>query len=419
MKNNYFFKRTLAVVLLLMASSLIWAYDFEVDGIYYNVNEDGKSVEVTWYSLTLIEKRYSGDIVIPSTVTYEGETYSVTNIGSSAFASCPLTSVKIPNSVTSIGDWAFWNCSSLASVEIPNSVTSIGRGAFYGCSALTSVEIPNSVTGIEYHTFYDCSSLTSVVIPNSVTSIGNWAFSGCTSLQEIYSNNSTPPNIYDETFDTGTEQNALLYVPVGSKADYEQTNHWKNFMNIVEIGCTTISEAEYTAYVTEFDVDFTQTEGLAAYKVTSASASYATLEEIDFAPIGTAVILNGKAGTYTLYEAENEVDEMADNIFMAGGNQVGDGSTIYALGNKAKGVGFYLVAEDVAVPADKGYLVINSTSEAKAFIPIGSGEATGIDTIAKESTETNIIYNLAGQRITEPTQSGIYIMNGKKVFINK
>ena len=96
----------------------------------------------------------------------------------------------IPNSVTSIGDYAFYKCSSLTSITIPNSVTSIGDGAFSGCSGLTSITIPNSVTTIDNYTFSSCSSLTSVSIPNSVTSIGTEAFYGCSRLSSITIPNS-------------------------------------------------------------------------------------------------------------------------------------------------------------------------------------------------------------------------------------
>jgi len=111
---------------------------------------------------------------------------SVTSIGSSAFEDCTsLTSVTIPDSVTSIGDDAFYNCTSLTSVTIPDSVTSIGCSAFYNCESLTSVTIPDSVTSISSSTFASCTSLTSVTIPNSVTSIGGGAFCGCTSLTSV------------------------------------------------------------------------------------------------------------------------------------------------------------------------------------------------------------------------------------------
>ena len=111
---------------------------------------------------------------------------SVTSIGYNAFYNCSgLTSVTIPNSVTTIGYGVFAGCSSLTSVTIPNSVTSIGYGAFSGCSGLTSVTIPNSVTSIGNYAFQSCSGLTSVTIPNSVTSIGDGAFRGCSGLTSV------------------------------------------------------------------------------------------------------------------------------------------------------------------------------------------------------------------------------------------
>ena len=147
---------------------------------------------------------------------------SVTSIGGDAFYGCTsLTSVTIGNSVTSIGGNPFSGCKSLLSIEvsdnnknyssfdgilfnknkseliaypagktdseyaIPNSVTSIGSYAFYGCTSLTSVEIPDGVTSIDWHAFSNCTNLTSIIIPNSVTSVGSYAFEYCTSLTSI------------------------------------------------------------------------------------------------------------------------------------------------------------------------------------------------------------------------------------------
>ena len=184
---------------------------------------------------------------------------SVTSIGNSAFYGCTgLTSVEIPNSVTSIGDWAFGGCSGLTSVEIPNSVTNIGEAAFQRCSnltsvtipnsvtsigfsvfsecsGLTSVEIPNSVTSIDKYAFMDCTSLTSVTIPNSVTSIGDWAFRGCSGLTTVIVEWEIPITINSNVFDSENYQNATLYVPKGSKDAYQSASAWQDFNNIVEI----------------------------------------------------------------------------------------------------------------------------------------------------------------------------------------
>ena len=113
-----------------------FAHDFEVNGIYYNKNADRTSVTVTYRgnSYYAYLNEYSGNVVIPSSVTYSGNTYAVTSIGKYAFSDCDgLTSITIPNAVTSIGDGAFYDCDGLTSITIPNSVTSIGGDAFYGC----------------------------------------------------------------------------------------------------------------------------------------------------------------------------------------------------------------------------------------------------------------------------------------------
>ena len=145
----------------------ICASDTQVNGIYYDFDKTTQTATVTYRgdSYDTYNKEYSGAVIIPSSVSYDGITYSVTTIGNEAFYKCSsLTSVTIPNSVTTIGEWAFYNCSGLTSVTIPNSVTSIGEFAFCKCSGLTSVTIPNSVTNIGNGAFYGCSSLTSVTI---------------------------------------------------------------------------------------------------------------------------------------------------------------------------------------------------------------------------------------------------------------
>ena len=110
----------------------------------------------------------------------------VTSIGDDAFCGCSgLTSITIQNGVTSIGNSAFYRCSSLKSITIPNGVTSIGDSAFLGCSSLTSITIPDGATSIGNLAFYDCSGLTSITIPDSVTSIGYVAFFGCSRLTSI------------------------------------------------------------------------------------------------------------------------------------------------------------------------------------------------------------------------------------------
>ena len=124
----------------------------------------------------------------------------MTTIGDCAFKECTsLTSITIPNSVTTIGGGAFKECTSLTSITIPNSVTTIGYEAFYGCKKLTSITIPNSVTTIGSYAFKECTSLTSITIPNSVAKIGEHAFEYCTYLNSIILSDSLK-EIKSETF---------------------------------------------------------------------------------------------------------------------------------------------------------------------------------------------------------------------------
>ena len=158
----------------------------------------------------------------------------VTTIGDYAFYNCyELSSVTIGNNVTSIGEYAFNNC-KLPSVTIPNSVTSIGNSAFYQCSKLTSVTIPNSVTSIGNSAFFYCISMTSVTIGNSVTSIGRYAFSNC-GLSSVTNYATTPQTIDSYVFDFVDISACTLNVPEGSVAAYQAANVWKDFGTIQAI----------------------------------------------------------------------------------------------------------------------------------------------------------------------------------------
>ena len=209
--------------------------DCQVNGISYNLDETTKTACVT----SNMGKPYYGSITIPSTFFYKGTKYTVNGIEGHAFSNCSdLTSITIPNSITTIGKSAFSGCSGLLSIDIPNSVTTIGDEAFNGCSSLTSITIGKSVTNIGINAFRSChgltsifivdgtqpvsfstnslipnpfvdcpieslylgrnisysdlnspfsgiTTLTSLTIGNSVSSIGSNAFSGCTGLTSI------------------------------------------------------------------------------------------------------------------------------------------------------------------------------------------------------------------------------------------
>ncbi len=247
MKHNYL--KHLFTALLLLCCSIANAHDFEVDGIFFNITDaTNKTVAVTYSGISydVVADEYIGSVVIPESVTYNNVTYNVTSIGDEAFCSCAnLTGITIPNSVSGIGDCAFWGA-GITSIEIPNSVTSIGDAAFKECPNLkliinfttiglssdhitfpckvasapngsregdflfnnvegvntlcayvgndSEISLPTDYKGESYiigtNAFLYDTTIASVTIPNSVTSIGEGAFGGCTGLTNISIPNS-------------------------------------------------------------------------------------------------------------------------------------------------------------------------------------------------------------------------------------
>lgn len=180
---------------------------------------------VTSLAKSVFEKCFGmQSVTIPSTVS---------SIGESAFSMCSsLTRVTIPAGVTSIANNTFEGCSSLANVTIPSTVTSIGGFSFQYCSSLTSVNIPEGVTNIGDLAFYSCTHLTGVNIPSTVTSIGTMVFNNCSNLASVYCSVETPLTINENVF---SNYNATLYVPASSLEAYQSADVWKDFSHFETI----------------------------------------------------------------------------------------------------------------------------------------------------------------------------------------
>lgn len=260
MKTRFF----LSTLLLLLCGTIATAQNFEVSGIYYNITDaTNRCVEVTYKGSSSYQyyDEYTGVVTIPSTVTYNGMTYTVTSIGRYAFEYCEkVTGIKIPDSVTKIKYYAFHRCKNLTSITIPqgvvsieegvfaecinlksiivdnnnsvydsrnncnaiietatntlvagckatvipNSIETIGNRAFIYCRSLKGITMPNSIKNIKPYAFYHCDSLTSITIPCNVNSIGSDVFSSCNMLDYvIVDKNNT-------TYDSRNDCNAII-----------------------------------------------------------------------------------------------------------------------------------------------------------------------------------------------------------------
>jgi hypothetical protein len=263
--------RTLLLTLALVSTATTaLAYDFVVKGIYYDINGDEATVTYKSKGYYNANGNYiddyindnSGDVVIPETVTYNGNTYTVTAVGNYAFynrnASIALTSISIPKTVNIIGLAAFINCEGLKNIIIPDSVTTIGNSAFTGCTGLKNVHIsetaisignnafstcvslnniviPNSVTTIGDGAFYQCTGATNLIIGESVTSIGQNAFWGCYSLISVNCLAEVPPTVAKTDFFSNFTT-PKLYVPSASVEAYRTTYGWNYFTQVYGFG---------------------------------------------------------------------------------------------------------------------------------------------------------------------------------------
>ena len=269
MRTKYFL---LAILLFaLYGSAFSYNGTQEIDGICYNLITKSKKAMVT----SSRNKYYEGDVVIPSTVTYEGTVCNVVGIENQAFYKCKdLTSVTIPASVLTIGSYAFYNCKSLMRVtfegdgltsmgevafggcgsitnlSLPNTLADIPEGAFLQCIGLKNINLPNSLITIGESAFYECSSLTSVVIPETVTALGEAVFSGCSSLTSF----RLSKNIKEIPEEAFSECIALNHVVIPEGVEIIGEGAFGN--------CAGIMELYLPSSLTEIDGSFSGLESL-------------------------------------------------------------------------------------------------------------------------------------------------------------
>ena len=234
-----------------------YAYDFEVDGIYYNITKNSKGrmeVEVTYKDKNY--NSYSGDVVVPDNVAYEGNNYKVVAIGNSAFKNCQdLTGVDLPEGVKKVKGNAFNKCSNLRKLKANVSIigggisiiddpttlsqlTFVGEGkvsedSYKNYENLVILKFGDGITEIGEDAFKRCKSLVSVSFGAKLRSIGEDAFSKCISLRDVYCYNEIPPLSKDaDQFNVKTYSEAVLHVPAGAVSAYQIHTPWSRFKNI-------------------------------------------------------------------------------------------------------------------------------------------------------------------------------------------
>ena len=289
-------RKKLFTLLLAVAASVgtMFAWDYErvqIGDLYYNLDATNQTAEVTSQNSSY---PYWSTAIIPASVTYNEITYSVTSIGAWAFSDCTgLTSVTIPNSVTSIGNGAFYCCTGLTSVTIPNSVTNIGYYAFEYCYGLTSVTIPNSVTSIGTEAFRNCRSLTSLTIPNSVTSIGNFAFFCCTGLTyiNVASDNSNYCSVDGVLFNK--DKTSLIQYPGAKQGAYTIPNSVTSIGDGAFSGCSGLTSVTIPNSVTSIgNSAFSGCSGLQSIKIPNSVTSIGQYAFADCIGLASVTIPN-------------------------------------------------------------------------------------------------------------------------------
>lgn len=256
-------RKSILSVLLAILPALANSALVEIGNFKYSLDSKNHTAVVSKSGTS-----YTGNLVIPGTVDYEGVTYQVVKIQEMGFSGCTgITSFTIPSSIEEIGGYTFKGCTSLATATLPDNMTEIPKYMFEGCSSLTSVAIPSSVTciseyafkgcvklesvqlpdGLKYievAAFSNCTKLVTISLPSGMKSVGIRAFLGCTGLTDVFSLSETiaSSNIgegfySDETaFEDANPSTILLHVPATAVDAYKAKKPWSEFKDVVPVG---------------------------------------------------------------------------------------------------------------------------------------------------------------------------------------
>lgn len=421
------------------------------DGIEYTVTKIGEKAFYYSYELS--------SFTIPNSVTaIDGEAFlncssltnitipnSIITIGESAFAKCrKLKNVTLGSSLKELGDHAFAECGVLENIEWGNSLETIGIGAFHSCDSLLSVVLPNSLKEIKKAAF-ERSGITDIVIPNSCTTIGDDAFfqshltnitigSGVSSIGgdvffECFLKNvtclaTTPPTMSNwNYYYVSVPDDAILYVPLGTKSIYENAAYWWKYKTIVEVPFgyeLTITEAQAATLCLPYKSVIPEGAYVFALKGVDENGVIITERLKGTIPANSPVLVKGEEGVYTFVPCAGceQSDDLTNGLLTATYEPeivVPQGSYILSFkGNKLhfrKSNG-----KNQKIRAYHAYLTLPAASEAKVltFDFDDNGSTTDLPVVSEEQQNNDApIYNLAGQR-THSTAKGLLIRGGKK-----
>ena len=425
---------------------------------------------IEWTNTTIPIKFLEDEVVFPVTDyaddLFRGRKYlesvslpsAFTKIPDDFFSGCTsLHNVVIPSTVTSIGESAFAGCDLSSTDFLSENIRTIGYGAFRGNLHLTTIIIPEGITTIEPTTFCQCLSLETIEFPSSLTTIGESAFlvagdfvrsnlktiripanvetidhdafSGHL-LDAVVVDGSNPCTIASDAFAYEYFSRAdriSLYVPQGSKERYAAADVWKDFKDITERGDLVISESGICTYCSPVVSDFSKVSGLSAYVASSYDSNEGKLylSRVTKVPANTGIIVIGASGQYNVYReavGENVAANLLKGLVTSSYIDPVEGeNTNYILANGSHGIGFYAILGGGWIGTGKAYLQLpTATAPVRGLtLQFEDGEATGIMDVDMDTTASDLYFDLQGRRVTQPTQKGLYIVSGKKVFVRK
>ena len=236
-------RRILSLAFFFMSIGMLHAYDVEVDGICYGLIGT-RSAFVTYRSWdNEVLDYYTGRVVIPEQISYNGHTYPVLSIGENAFAGQEnLISVQLPSSLRAVSSNAFLGCTNLQQVDVPKTILVFGSCAFTGCTSLQQITLPRQAEFVDSLTFYCCASLTSVVLPHRVRTVCQGALEHLPAITDLYCYSSEPPVAEQGAFTLADQQHCTLHVPSEAVSLYQASPIWSDFYRIVAL-----SDDEYIA----------------------------------------------------------------------------------------------------------------------------------------------------------------------------